>query len=184
MAKNGTQRYEGLGGHRDDTARGSHISAVKMEILITIGLISAIASLVWMMNRILPFRICPVCVGVSLTWLLVLAGLNLGLLAADGWLLIAAIAMGGTVVGIAYQGEKRFNWAAGNAMKFKLFVVLIGFLLVYLALNLVSWVVFWAEISILGVVAYLYFIMPREIEQKVKDPANIQEIEEKLKNCC
>ncbi|MBI2674133.1 MAG: hypothetical protein HYX22_00110 [Candidatus Yanofskybacteria bacterium] len=129
-------------------------------------------------------RICLICAGVSLTWLLILAGLNFGWLAADGWLLIAAIAMGGTVVGIAYQGEKRSKWAADNTMKFKASVILTGFVLAYLALSFISWTAFWVAFAILGLVAYVYFVMPDRAEEITKDTARIQEIEEKLKNCC
>jgi len=129
-------------------------------------------------------KICPICAGVSLTWLLILAGLNLGLLVAGGWLLIAAIAMGGTVVGIAYQGEKRFKWATDNAMKFKTLVILIGFVLAYLALSFISWTIFWAAFAILGLVAYVYFVMPDGTKKGVKDTAKIGGIEEKLKDCC
>ncbi|HXK41049.1 MAG TPA: hypothetical protein VJ046_03060 [Candidatus Paceibacterota bacterium] len=129
-------------------------------------------------------RICPICAGVSLTWLLILAGLNLGWLTADDWLLVAAIAMGGTVVGIAYQGEKRSKWAADNTMKFKVLVILTGFVLAYLALSFISWTIFWVAFAILGLVAYVYFVMPGGTEKGVKDTVKIGEIEEKLKNCC
>lgn len=74
-----------------------------MLIITATASIIGLTVLVWSINRILPFSICPICAGVSGTWV---------------WLLLAhftdyqidltipALLLGGTVVGIMSKLEK------------------------------------------------------------------------------
>ncbi len=118
-------------------------------------------------------KICPICAGVSLAWLLMTAGILMGQLSITDYQLPVAILMGGTVVGIADKIGKNKFWT-----------IPAGFILVYYAVRFISWTVFGIEIAILGIVAYAYFIMPGKSLKIENDPARVREIEEKLKNCC
>ncbi|MBI2409628.1 hypothetical protein HYV30_01125 [Candidatus Kaiserbacteria bacterium] len=77
-----------------------------MEIVIVIASILAIALLAWAVNRISSFPICPICAGVAGTWLAMLA------LRFAGYAVpvtLMAMLIGGSVVGIAYQLERRVS---------------------------------------------------------------------------
>jgi len=158
-----------------------------MPLLITTISIVVIIGFVWLLNKILPFKVCPICAGVSLTWFWLTVGLLSGWLSVISYQLIVAILMGGTVVGIAYQGEKRFKWAEENIFRFKVPVVILGFILVYLALNNLSWVSFAVEAVILTALVYLFFISPqrkRGINIHERSPGVVEDLEEEMKNCC
>ena len=49
-------------------------------------------------------RICRLCVGISSLWLILSAGVALDYLSVRTFLIPITLLMGGTVVGIAYQG--------------------------------------------------------------------------------
>lgn len=155
-----------------------------MEILITISLISAVTFVVWVANKWLPFKLCPICAGVSSAWLLITLGALLGFLELKNWEPVMAMTMGGTVVGAAYQGEKRFVWAKNNAVKFKTAVILGGFVLAYLALSFINWAVFGIEVAIVLAIMWTYFVMPERTLRNPEYSTKAKEIEEKLKNCC
>ncbi len=158
-----------------------------MAIIITTASILVITGLVWLLNKALPFKVCPICAGVSLTWVLLTAGVLTGKLLITNYYLLITMLMGGTVVGIAFQGEKRFKWAEENILRFKALVVVIGFILVYLALTNLSWVGLGIEIIILAALVYLFFVsQPREGNEKsdLRPREKVSELEEKMKECC
>lgn len=156
-----------------------------MEIFITTASIIFITGFIWLLNKLLPLKICPICVGISGTWLLILFGIYLGWLEADSWKLIAAIAMGGTVTGIAYQGEKRFDWAAKSIFYFRVPVILIGFIFVWWAVNNLSWQALILWVIILAAVTYIYFISPAlKIFSESGDPRKVEELRKKMEDCC
>ncbi len=155
-----------------------------MEILIGLGLVLIITIIAWLINKMLPFGICPICAGVSGTWLLLLVGVLLNYVSMESYGSVITLFMGGTIVGIAYQGEKRFKWAQGNIAKFRVPVMLVGFLLAYCALSSISWITFGVEVAVLGLVTYLYFVMPAIATRRVGDQTKTREIEERLKDCC
>lgn len=129
----------------------------------------------------LKVKICSVCAIVSLTWLLISAGIVMGLLEADSWELIIAIAMGGTVTGIAFQAEKRFGW---HSPMMKLIIIIIGFILSYFAIgNIGLWVLI-SEAAIILVLGYLFFIFKVGGDINAADPKKLKELEEKMKDCC
>lgn len=126
-------------------------------------------------------KICLVCAVVSLTWLLISAGIVTGLLQAESWKLITAIAMGGTAAGIAFQAEKRFGWH--NPMT-KLAIIIIGFILAYFAIsNIGLWVLIF-EAAVILVLGYLFFVFSVGGSANTADPKKLKELEEKMKNCC
>ncbi len=126
-------------------------------------------------------KICPVCVIVSLTWLLISAGIVTGLLEADSWKLVIAITMGGTVAGIAFQAEKKFGWY--NPMA-KLAIIIIGSILAYFAINNISLWVLISEAAVILILGYLFFISRVSDGIKTVDSKKLKELEEKMKDCC
>ncbi len=157
-------------------------------MLIPILLILLITGSVWALNKFLPFKLCPVCAGVSGTWIL-LTALMLGDIIPDSSFIIpVSILMGGTVVGIAYQGEKSLQWVSRYPVAWKLAVMVIGFSLVYGAVQYMSWTTLSFELAVLAVVSYLFFI--RRGVSGLPSPAhpdddpNVKKIEKGLEQCC
>jgi len=106
-------------------------------IIITVTSIILIALVAYAANRILSFKtfkICPLCAGVSGTWLWMLAVSALGYWPLEEYQLMLAAMMGGSVVGIAYQIEKRMPESFG--MFHKLTQVVFGFIGVYFLIQL------------------------------------------------
>ena len=154
-----------------------------MEILISSILILAVTGLVHLANKVLPFGICPICAGVAGAWFLVSIGLVGGVLYAEGWKLFTAIAMGGSIVGIAYKGEKRFQWAPRHIFLFRLPVIVIGFIAVYMAQMYLSLFVLLLEFMFLVVITYVYFVMPHR-KSAQPESRRVEELEKKMEDCC
>jgi len=155
-----------------------------MEILIALTSIIAITFGAKAVSRFLPFELCPICAGVAGTWFWVLAGIYAGRLSAEDWILVAALAMGGSVVGIAYLGEKRFEWAEKSIFYFKVPVIVGGFAFVYWALNNISLLSLGIEALLLTFLFFVYFVLPAIGLAREKNPEKVRELEEKLKSCC
>ncbi len=126
-------------------------------------------------------NICPICVGVSSLWLGLSAAVAWGYLSASTYLIPIAMLMGGTVVGIAYLGEKRCLWAAQHPQKWKTLVVLIGMPTAYLLVTHLTRFIVVAELLILFVIAYFFFVKQPKVAGGSK---KISEIEEQMKQCC
>lgn len=156
-----------------------------MEIIFVSASILVITVLGWFVNKLLPFKVCPICAGVSGTWFLILVGILLGWLSVISYQLLVAMLMGGTVVGMAYQGEKRMNVAPENVLKFRTAIIVPGFILVYFALTNINWLTLVIEAVVLLSVMYFYFVLPfiREIPPP-QDKQKIAELEKKMENCC
>lgn len=156
-------------------------------MFLAIILILIITGLVWLLNRVLPFKICPVCAGVSGTWLILTALILGGIIPTSDFLLPTSILMSGTVVGIAYQGEKSLKWAAKNQIVWKLIVLAFGFSAVWWVVQHLSWATFVGELAMLSVVVYLFFIRRGSTAPHAphpNDPSNVQKIEKGLEDCC
>ena len=78
-------------------------------MIIAIVSIFILTSIVWGLNKKLPVQICPVCAGVSLTWLWLFFGMWFGLLPVSGYEFITAILMGTTIGGIVTELKKMFS---------------------------------------------------------------------------
>ncbi|OGI66227.1 hypothetical protein A3A95_02190 [Candidatus Nomurabacteria bacterium RIFCSPLOWO2_01_FULL_39_18] len=78
---------------------------------MTIAIISIllIVSVIWFVNKKLSIKICPICAGVSLTWLWMLLGMGYGLLSVEKYQLVTAVLMGGSVVGITNKLEEKYK---------------------------------------------------------------------------
>ena len=156
-----------------------------MVIFISTILFIAITVIIWLLNKVLPFEVCPICAGISGSWLLLSAGIVFGLLEAGSWQLAVALAMGGSVVGIAYKSEHIFSWGRENPLLWKLIVIGTGTPLAYLTVSFLSFRVFIAEVIFLSVLTYIFFVRKQEHKLTIVASNNkIKELEDKLKNCC
>lgn len=149
-------------------------------LAITIISIFVLAGLAWLLNKMLALSICPICAGVSGTWIWILAARFLGY-PVD--LLIPAILMGGSVVGIAFQVEKKLHvgfvgWR--TPLFWKMLFIPVGFALVYSVL--LQW---WGMVSVLFVflLAILFIFLSPQPERR-GDNKMAADIENKMKNCC
>lgn len=152
-------------------------------IIIVIAVFSMffISAFAWLTRRILKVSaICPVCAGVTGTWLWIVAGMYFGWLDAEGWQMIAAIAMGGSVVGIAYQMEKRLSLRC-SPMLWKMLFISTGFVLVY---SILLW--WWAgfAVSFSLCVVWLLSCIKKSQQDSARDSAAVKMLEDKMKNNC
>lgn len=143
--------------------------------LLVLASIWVLAALSWRVGTLMNRTICPVCVGVCGTWilLLILRGFGVGI---DS--IIIGTLMGGSVVGIAYKCEKRL--ATGRSRIFwKLLFIPFGFLAVIgvIEQNIVGAGV---GIAVLLFVSHFFLNVPKGASRQHTSGA----IEEKLKNCC
>src|SRR3989344_7525178 len=100
-----------------------------MTIALTVASILGITALAHFAKRILPFKVCPICAGVFLTWVWLLGAHFLGY-RID--LIVPALLMGGAVVGIAYSLEKRsLNISAERLLLWKVLFIPAGFVAAY-----------------------------------------------------
>ena len=143
-----------------------------MLITVTVISILVISVAVWLANWILPFTVCPICAGVFLTWVGLASAHFLGYEIA---LIVPALLMGGSVVGIAYQLEKKFYGApAGAPMLWKAFFIPAGFVAAYAVLEQ-RWVMFLLAMAFLFLIS-LALLFPRG--------ESADNIEKKMKDCC
>ena len=146
-----------------------------MIITITVTSILVIALVAWLANRVLPFEVCPICAGVFLTWV--------GLLGAyfAGYpipLTIPALLMGGSVVGIAYQLEKKFrDLPVGKILFWKILFIPTGFVVAYGILEQLPAVFLIAAVFLL---VSLSLLSSGSIVRRTE----IDNIEKKMENCC
>lgn len=156
-----------------------------MFLAITITSILAITVFVWLLGRISLIRICPICAGVSGTWLWMLAAKFLGY-EIDATIL--AILMGGSVVGIAYQVEKRLSRRYSSLLWKSLFIPA-GFIAVYSVIS--AWWVMSIPI-VIGLIAMALVCTGKlgfgpsgdDMAARLEQSRRIKELEEKMKNCC
>lgn len=150
-------------------------------ILVTIALVVLFASIFLLVKKATLSSVCPICLGVSLTWLSLTVLMLLGYVPNDYFLPIA-ILMGGTAVGIVYQGEKKFQ--AMRAFTPKLLVLIAGFFLAYLFLTNISWLTLVAAILILTPLGYSFFLRSSQAGIGVERAETIRDLEDKMKDCC
>lgn len=149
--------------------------------MITIALASifGITLLTWLATRMAPARIrmlfCPICVGVSVTWIWMLVRYHSGALIDPA---VLALLMGGTVVGLAYRAEPRLN-PARSALLWKVLFIPLGFVGMF-SLIKAEWLL--AGGSALALVL-IFFAFAKRIKEHPPEQ-RVEEIEEKLKQCC
>ena len=144
---------------------------------MTIAIVSilAITLMTWLANKVLPFTVCPICAGVFLTW----TGLvSAHLLGYQVDLVIPALLMGGSVVGIAYQLEKRaFGRSSDARMFFKMLFMPAGFIAMYAVLEGL-WFVFAGALAVLAVVSFVL------LSKRARHAEAPLRLEKELEKCC
>jgi hypothetical protein len=149
-----------------------------MSILIAVVSILAVSAAVWLINRILPFIVCPICAGVFLTWT--------GLIGAHfmGYridLIVPALLMGGSVVGIAYQLEKKFNSLSSDALLLrKALFIPAGFVAAYAVLEQL-WTMFFFAAAFLSLISLAFSSSSRMSGSRRE---TVGGIERRMKDCC
>ncbi len=141
-----------------------------MEIIIAIFSILLIAFAVWLIDKIFGIKMCPICAGVATTWIWILAFTD--------WQLVAAILMGGTVVGIAYQSEKYLS-GQKNSLLWKILFIPAGFAGAYFLLskNIINFIFMAVLILILSII----FFRKRNL---ATSNSKVEELKKQMEKCC
>ncbi len=148
-----------------------------MLIIITVVSIFIVSGAAWLASRILPFKVCPICAGVFLTWTGLVAAHFLGY-QID--LVVPALLMGGSVVGIAYQFEKKARGAAGALLLWKTLFIPTGFVAAY-SLLAQLWTALIFAIILLFLITLLFLSPGGRPGAREKTVGNI---EKKMEDCC
>ncbi|MBI4217418.1 MAG: hypothetical protein HY603_01300 [Parcubacteria group bacterium] len=150
-------------------------------IILTVISILAITCAVWMANKLLPFKVCPICAGVSGTWLWMLAA---SLLGYQIDFVIVAMLLGGSVVGIAYQLEKKLPAGSANwrtPLLWKTIFIPAGFVAAYGILTH-QWIAFLAALAFLLLASFIFLFSTGDKPGPRKE--TVKELEKKMKDCC
>ena len=129
-------------------------------------------------------NICPICVVVGGTWFSFSAGVVLGYLSPEQFIIPIAILMGGSVVGIAYQGAQKFEWAVKNSLPWKFMIIFSGMPIAYLLVSNLSKRIVIIELILLLITAYFFFVERQKKPSGSGEGQKIRDIEEKMKRCC
>jgi hypothetical protein len=143
-----------------------------MNIIIAIVSVLGIAGIAAVANRLFRFHICPVCAGVSGTWAWMLVVRALGTELDTGIILLL---MGGSVVGITYQVERKFEERVTPLLK--LLLISAGFIAAY-AVVMYLWTVFVVATVACG--ASLLLLGRRS----TKGSRRSQGLEKQMEQCC
>lgn len=150
-----------------------------MVIFITTASILVIAAVARVLNKFMNVRICPICAGVSGTWVWMLVGIFSGQLSVASYQLPIALLMGGSVVGIAYQLEKKLPDGKSPILWKTLFIPT-GFIAVY-GILVPPRSIFFAAAALIVLAVFLFFL---PLNSADPDRKKIRELEKKMKNCC
>jgi len=145
-------------------------------VITTIVSILAIAAAAWAAGRALRLALCPICTGVAGTWLWMVLARYFGV-AIDVAML--STLLGGSVVGIAYQLEKRLAQGC-SPLLWKMLFIPVGFAAAW-GLAVAHWVLLAVALVVL-VVLTAFFLWPRANANIAS--TTVQELEDKMKNCC
>ncbi len=145
-------------------------------ILITTVSLLAITGLAWLAGKVLPFPVCPICIGVAGTWLWMLAAQLAGF-APDPSML--AILLGGSVVGVAYQLEKHLP-AGRSPLLWKTLFLPLGFMAAY-GLAVPHWGLLAMVVAALLLLTAVFFVPRRHAG---KNSAAVEKLERDMKKCC
>ena len=145
-------------------------------ILTTTFSIVAIAGLAWAVKKILRVPICPICLGVGGTWLWMIIGRSLGH-AVD--ITVLSMLLGGSVVGIAYQIEKRLPQGR-SPLLWKMLFIPAGFVAAY-ALAVPQWALFTVTSIALVLLTAFFLLPPGALREKSE---TVEELKKKMQECC
>src|SRR3989344_3454230 len=153
-------------------------------ITLTLIIILIITGIAWLMRKIFKVAICPICAGVSGMWILILLGRNSGLLVGD-WNVMLAMLTGGSVVGIAYQLEKKIALVRPSlGALWKAVFIPIGFLTAYALI--MSW---WLEFALSGAfLGLLFWVFSKgaagKAHHEVQPDQKVEELKKQMDKCC
>jgi hypothetical protein len=146
------------------------------DFLLIIAAVLALTALAWLVRRFSPLPVCPICVGVSGTWLLML-GARAGGFGVDS----AALAMllGASVVGAAHWIEARLP-PQRSALLWKVLALPAGFIAAY-GVVAAQWLPAAGAAAVL-VALTAWFL--RSEQSVPRDPAIVDQLREQMKKCC
>lgn len=153
-----------------------------MQILIPTISIIVLTGIVWIANRIFSIRVCPICAGISGTWIWMLATFFLGY---EINIFILGTLMGGSVVGITYQLEKRFligKILHNKLLLWKTVFMVTGFIAAYALINR-EWVIFSLAIAMITSISVFTVTQKSKIIDK-KQNKNVEQLEKYMEDCC
>ncbi len=154
-----------------------------MPIIFALTVALIITVVFHFLNKILLFRVCPACAGISLAWFFISFAVWLGWLPFSEYQLVIAVLMGGTAVGIASQAEKKFPDFVDNIFLFKIPIIFGGFLLAYWSLSRITLGSLFGEAVVLTIAAYIFFIRKGKINN-FKASKTIKKLEKEMEKCC
>jgi hypothetical protein len=143
---------------------------------LAIGSMLALTALAWLAGKHSRLRVCPICVGVSGTWLWLLAA-RLNGFEVDTALL--AMFLGASVVGGAHSIEKRLPQQRSTLL-WKSAVLPTGFAGAY-GLVQELWILAAAAAAALALLT-AFFLRPWH--EAAGDPEMVTRLEERMKKCC
>lgn len=148
-----------------------------MSIIVATVSILAISAVAGLFNRALSFTVCPICAGVFFTWAGLVGAHFLGY-RID--LVVPALLMGGTVVGVVYQLEKK---SAGSAtsrpLLWKAFFIPAGFVAAYAVLYQL-WIVFLLATAFLAAISARFFFTRSTTSARKMTG----DLEKRMEDCC
>ncbi|OHA09378.1 MAG: hypothetical protein A3B37_02330 [Candidatus Sungbacteria bacterium RIFCSPLOWO2_01_FULL_59_16] len=148
-----------------------------MNIALAMASILAITALAYGATRFFRIAVCPICAGVSATWIGMLAAKTAGYAVESS---VIALLMGGTVVGIAYQIERRLAPGRSSLLEKTLFIPT-GFIAAYSLLT-AAYQTFSVSVGLAALIA-LFFLRQREPAPSARSDRTA-DLEERMKQCC
>ena len=145
-------------------------------VLITAISILVLTGLAWLASRGLRVSVCPICIGVGGTWLWMI-GARLAGFAIDATML--AVLIGGSVVGVAYQIEKRLPQGRSQLLC-KTLCFPAGFAAAY-AIVVEHWGLALTAGVLLALLSAL-FLLPHRFSRT--DDESVGKLEKQMKECC
>ena len=147
-----------------------------MTIIIAIASILILTAVFAALRKFRVIKICPICAGVSGTWIWMISGIFLDLLPISHFQLPTAILMGGSIVGLAYRLEKHLA-PHRSLLLWKTLFIPAGFTAVYFFLKS-EMPASAAAAAVMGIIALMFLDWGN-------GPSSVtKELEEKLKQCC
>lgn len=147
-------------------------------MLIAVISIAIITTLIWLINHFLRLRVCPICAGVSLTWIGMFFGKALGY---EIGVAILGMLIGGSVVGIAYQLEKKLPPNRSQIFWKSAFIpsgFVAGYSLIYY-----HWIEFAVAVFWIFVLIYAFFRLSKSSAEN-KGNKQVEDLEKKMEQCC
>ncbi|KKU48566.1 hypothetical protein A3H10_03555 [Candidatus Uhrbacteria bacterium RIFCSPLOWO2_12_FULL_46_10] len=140
--------------------------------------IFALTGIIWFLNRFFPWRVCAICAGVSGTWLWMIGA---RILSYNIDLLVPAVLMGGSVVGLAYQLETKLP-RHRSPLLWKTLFIPAGFMTVLYLLSW-QWVGFFSTLVALAIITGFFFLGSSRLG-KGHDDKQVLELEREMDKCC